>query len=68
MNILWDWKIILLIAGTAQPVPGNKGMELPSKVACIRAEAQVQTNASHVDARCVKKSTGEVYDFFPNPG
>lgn len=64
----WDWILILLIAGTQQPIPGDKGMELPSKIACARAELQVQLNASHVDARCVRKSTREVYDFFPNEG
>jgi hypothetical protein len=68
MNALWDWKIIMLIAGTMDPVPQHKGMDLPSKIACIRAEAQIQTNASHVNAVCVKKSTKEVFDFYPNPG
>lgn len=68
MNALWDWVLILMIAGTNVVVPGDKGTLLPSQQACIRAEAQVQLTASHVNAICVKRSTKEVFDAYPNKG
>jgi len=68
MNAVWDWVLILMIAGTNVVVPGDKGMLLPSQQACIRAEAQVQKRASHVNAICVKRSTKEVFDVFPING
>lgn len=68
MTPAWDWLLIIFIAGTAQPMPHTKPMPLPSKYACMRAEAQVQTSSAKADAVCVFAPTREAFDFFPHAG
>jgi len=64
----WDWVLIIVFAGTLQPIPGDKGFPLPSRQACIRAEYQVQERSPNVNALCMRKSTEQLFDFLPYRG